>query len=178
MDKIKQAVEEGFKAAPGSIEAIMNEAKHEVLNDVPTKAGENDQPVVSSTRGRAATGTGTRCAHAACGHGIWTVWVPVLACGGHAVRPCNLPPSPNCGAARPPCALQPAGDNDVPTKVGLLGVRWALWGQLPCRRKPGICLAVCRSRRAISLTLAPPLPPALAVCSSQIHENDLNDIQS
>lgn len=55
MDQIKQAaehavqrVEEGFQAAPGSVQAIMQEAKHAVLNDEPTAAGENDQPVVSA----------------------------------------------------------------------------------------------------------------------------------
>ncbi|KAI7844738.1 hypothetical protein COHA_001622 [Chlorella ohadii] len=43
--KIEEAIKEGFQAAPGSIAAIMNEAKHEVLNDQPTKLGENDEPV-------------------------------------------------------------------------------------------------------------------------------------
>ncbi len=48
--KIEEAIKEGFQAAPGSIAAIMNEAKHEVLNDQPTKLGENDEPVVSCER--------------------------------------------------------------------------------------------------------------------------------
>ena len=47
--KIEQDIKEGFRAAPGSVAAIMNEAKHAVLNDEPTKLGENDQPVVSSS---------------------------------------------------------------------------------------------------------------------------------
>ncbi|PRW51103.1 hypothetical protein C2E21_5379 [Chlorella sorokiniana] len=43
--KIEAEIKEGFQAAPGSVQAIMDEAKHAVLNDEPTKFGENDQPV-------------------------------------------------------------------------------------------------------------------------------------
>lgn len=107
--KIEEAIKEGFQAAPGSIAAIMNEAKHEVLNDQPTKLGENDEPVVSCNKSigvgellslrmqqQPACGGGGRWA--ACDGGGWCgSGALVMACALLAQRP---------AASQPTCAPQ------------------------------------------------------------------------